>query len=77
MASGDTKGARPVIRVNILGPDGEDRPYYARTLLPEGLEATVSVPFAINDAPGAWKIVARDVLTGTRGQATVRLEAAR
>ena len=73
-AKGDTAGARAVIRVNVIGPDGEDRHYYARTLCPEGLEASCSIPFALNDTPGDWKIVARDVLTGTRASKTVRLE---
>ncbi|MBU0611343.1 MAG: hypothetical protein KKI08_25920, partial [Armatimonadetes bacterium] len=74
-AQGDVAGAQPVFRVKVIGPDGADRHYYARTLCPNGLEATAAIPFAANDAPGAWKIVARDVLTGTTASATVRLEA--
>ncbi|MCE5237920.1 hypothetical protein LLH23_05455 [bacterium] len=74
-AEGDLQGARPVFRVNVLGPDGRDRLYYARTLCPSGLQAAASIPFASNDAPGVWKIVARDVLTGTTATATVKLEA--
>jgi len=73
-AQGDVAGAQPVFRVKVIGPDGADRHYYARTLCPNGLEATAAIPFAANDAPGAWKIVARDVLTGTTAMAVVRLE---
>jgi len=74
-AEGDVQGAQPVFRVNVIGPDGADRHYYARTLAPDGLQASTTVPFAANDVPGQWKIVARDVLTGTTVSAVVRLEA--
>jgi hypothetical protein len=73
-ADGDTAGALPVFRVNVIGPDGADRHYYARTLAPEGLEAETVVPFAANDPPGDWRITARDMLTGASATAVVRLE---
>lgn len=72
-AAGDVKGARPVLRLKVFGPDGEERTYYAQTFFPEGLEAKTTIPFALNDPPGAWKLVARDVLTGVKGECTVRL----
>ncbi|MCX7599370.1 MAG: hypothetical protein N2512_10995 [Armatimonadetes bacterium] len=72
-ATGGTRDARPVLRVRVFGPDGEERLYYARTLMPAGLKGETTIPFALNDAPGAWKIIARDVLTGIRGETTVRL----
>ena len=75
--AGDAKGARPVLRLKVFGPDGEERPYYARTLLPEGLEGRTAIPFAFNDAPGVWKLVARDVLTGLEGECAVRVVAQR
>jgi len=76
-AEGDTAGAQPVFRVNVIGPDGADRHYYAKTLCPRGLEASTTIPFALNDARGEWKVVARDVLSGTKATATVRLEGGR
>jgi hypothetical protein len=74
---GDTTGAMPVIRINVIGPEGGERHYYARTLYPEGLQASLRVPFALNDPLGEWRIVARDVLTGMTGSAKVRLEEGR
>jgi hypothetical protein len=76
-AEGDTPEAAPIFRVNVVGPDGEDRHYYAKTLCPDGLEARTTIPFALDDAPGEWQVIARDVLTGTRATATVRLEGAK
>ncbi len=76
-AEGDTAGAMPIFRINVIGPEGEDRHYYARTLCPEGLEASTVIPFALSDTPGEWRILARDVLTGTTATATVRLEGAK
>lgn len=75
-AVGDTTRAKPVIRLTVLGPDGEEQWFYARTLYPEGLEASASIPFALNDTPGQWLIVCRDVLTGTRTTAKVSVEEA-
>jgi hypothetical protein len=74
-AEGDVRGVQPVFRVNVIGPDGQDRHYYARTLSPDGLQASTTIPFALNDPPGKWQITARDVLTGTTATAVVRLEA--
>ena len=74
-AEGDVREARPVFRINVIGPDGQDRHYYARTLCPSGLQAKMAIPFALSDSPGEWQVVARDVLTGTRTITRVRLEA--
>ncbi len=75
VASGDVAQARPVWRLNVFGPDGGNRSYYARTLYPEGLQASATIPFAINDPSGKWQIVVRDILTGLQATASVRLEA--
>lgn len=72
---GNPAGVSPVFRVNVLGPDGKSRHYYARTLYVKGLRATTAIPFASNDPPGTWQLVVRDVLTGTRVVRSLNLEA--
>ncbi len=37
--------------------------------------AELAIPFALNDAPGDWRITVRDIATGVEGEATVRLAA--
>lgn len=75
VADGDVAAARPVWRLNVIGPEGGNRPYYARTLYPEGLQASAAIPFALNDSPGKWLLVVRDILTGLQAKASVQLEA--
>lgn len=68
-----------VLRVRLFGPDGKERKWYACNLrTDQGPEAEVgrvngSLTFAYNDAPGTWKLVARDVATGVYGTALVKL----
>ncbi len=73
------RGAKPgshhVLRLEVLGPDGNERPYYARNLLAEGGRARGELTFALDDAPGKWRLVARDVATGVAGAAEVELTA--
>lgn len=72
-AEGDTSNAKPVLRVKVIGPDGEERHYYARTRYMDGLSTRVRIPFAFNDPPGVWRIVVRDILTGMQAEKAVRL----
>jgi len=66
--------ARPsghVLRLNVFGPEGQRRRFYAQTLYPEGAKCETSVPLALNDAAGVWRIQVRDVLTGCAATAKV------
>jgi len=76
--------ARPaehVVRLTVVGPDGQERPWYARNLVSDqspvamtGL-ARGSLQLALDEAPGNWKIVATDVASGTTGTATMKVVA--
>jgi len=72
-ARGAGRDVRPVFRLNVFGPEGRRRHYYARTLFPEGPVAECAIPFATNDPPGKWRLEARDVASGVRAAATVTL----
>ncbi|MEN6641562.1 MAG: beta-galactosidase [Armatimonadia bacterium] len=70
-----TKGqaAEHVLRVQVFGPDGKERPWYAANVVSEGGTAAGKVQLALDEAAGAWKIVATDVATGVRGTAGVKV----
>ena len=63
-----TKTAGHVLRVKLINPAGKQLWLGARTLRGRG---ECAVPFAFNDAPGTWTVLARDV--ATRAEAHVRL----
>lgn len=63
------RGAAPgrhVIHCDVRGPDGALRPHYAGNLIAPAGEATFTIPLALNDPPGQWRLACRDVATGTR-----------
>ena len=62
-----------VFRVQVLGPDGQERPCYGSQLAAPQGTAEGSFTLARNDAPGKWQIVATDVATGVRGTAAVQV----
>ncbi len=62
-----------VIRWQMFGPDGKERPWYARNLTTEGPAAQASLMLALDETPGTWKIVARDVATGVTASASFKV----
>ena len=74
----EADNARPAahtFHVRVSGPDGAQRLHYACNLRAENGRATGELTFALDDAPGAWKIEARDVATGVTAETTIRLNA--
>ncbi|MBN1420468.1 MAG: hypothetical protein JXP34_16945, partial [Planctomycetes bacterium] len=69
-----------VVRIRVVGPDGEERPPYAAILpldgsLPsDGPLLRGTIPFAFNDPPGTWTIEATDIVSGISGAARITLE---
>lgn len=60
-----------VVRVEVAGPDGRPRPWYAANAVIRGATGQATVPLALNDPPGEWRLTARDVATGLTAQARV------
>ncbi|NPV47043.1 MAG: hypothetical protein HPY69_08785 [Armatimonadetes bacterium] len=57
-----------VLRLRVFGPDGKERPYYARNLRTgRGGRVEGTLHLAVDDPPGVWKLMARDVATGVQG----------
>jgi hypothetical protein len=63
-----------VFRVELFGPAGRRAPAYGSNVTAADGRADASLALALNDAPGAWRLLVRDVATGTSGEAlfTVR-----
>lgn len=65
--------AAHVLRVQVLGPDGKERPRYAKNLTTAQGTAQGTINLALDDTPGTWKVVAKDVATGVTGTATFKV----
>jgi hypothetical protein len=72
-ASGPT-GSRRLLRWHVTGPDGAFRPEYAQVTVENGRTATFTLPSALNDPAGEYRVRVADVLTGAWAETTVRLE---
>jgi len=53
-----------IFHVDVLDPNGKTVLYYSGNLIVKHGGGVKSIPFAANDAPGAWTVVVRDVLSG-------------
>jgi len=53
-----------VVRVEVLDPQGRLVRPYTGNITVRGGRAQFEIPFALSDAPGSWRIRARDVVSG-------------
>lgn len=65
----DTPGEH-VVRVDVYGPDGRWYPHYSKNGVAEEGLCTGGFRLALNDQKGAWRLAARDAVTGTTAEAT-------
>ncbi len=65
-----------VVHLAVYAP-GSDRPHrqYSQNVECPGGKGQASIPFALNDTPGTWRLVARDVASGTTVDKTLELRA--
>lgn len=70
-------GVDTVVNVRVVDPEGRDVECYAKKLVVKGGGTRWKIPFARNDAKGAWKVVVTDVLTAEQREVrqTLRLQA--
>ena len=59
-----TPSVDTVVRIRVYGPDGQEVPHYAKSLVVRDGSASWRIPFALSDAAGRWRVTATDVLTG-------------
>lgn len=63
---------RSVVRVEVVDPSGKVvRHYGSNYTIREGM-AQIEIPFALNDRTGAWRIRARDVVSGLTAERALR-----
>ena len=53
-----------VVRVEVFDPAGRPVRHYSGNVTVRNGTAAYQVPFALNDAPGNWRVTARDVVSG-------------
>lgn len=53
-----------VFHVDVLNPQGNRVLYYSGNVIVKGGSGIKAIPFAANDTPGAWTVIARDVFSG-------------
>ncbi len=66
--------ARRLLRWHVTGPDGAFRPEYAQVTVEEKPQAAFTLPSALNDPAGEYRIRVGDVLSGASAETTLRLE---
>ena len=64
---------RTVFRIEVCAPDGSLSAPYTRTVAGDRGRAELAIPFALNDAPGEWRVRAIEVVSGNSGEARVKL----
>lgn len=64
-----------VVRIDLRRPDGTLAARYGQNLVARGGRANAAVHFALNDPPGRWTLVARDVASGAEATRAVELKA--
>lgn len=63
-----------VVHVELIDPSGQSPlPYRSNQLAPGG-KLDLTLPLALNEQPGVWTMRVRDVLTGTTGEAKLKVD---
>ncbi|MCZ2155910.1 MAG: beta-galactosidase trimerization domain-containing protein [Bryobacterales bacterium] len=63
---------RSVVHVEVYEPSGKLARFYCANYTITDGSAKIDIPFALNDASGAWRIRARDVISGITAERTLR-----
>jgi hypothetical protein len=63
-----------LVHVTLRQGFGQPIPYYAHDVSCREGEGATFIPLALDEAPGVYTIEARDLLTGTTGQALLKVE---
>ena len=62
-----------MLHVEVTGPAGKVVDHYSGNLLAPGGRATHSLPVAVNDPAGKWRIAVTDLLTSQRNEALIEV----
>jgi hypothetical protein len=70
---GDAQPVLHVVRFEAFRPEGTRFDGFCANLLAKAGQFTCSLPLALDEQPGAWKIVATDVISRKAAEATIRI----
>jgi hypothetical protein len=70
---GDAPGSGHVVDFRVLSPEGQELSWYTQAITVREGAAEATIPWALNDPPGAYTVVARDVATGVSARQEVAL----
>jgi hypothetical protein len=62
-----------VVRLEVFDPAGKLVEHYSGNVHFEGELGKLEIPFAWNDAPGVWRIRARDIASGASAETTLQV----
>jgi len=62
-----------VFRLEVYNPEGKIVDYYSGNYIAIEGKAEITIPLALNDPEGAWKVKVKDVETGVEAEATFNL----
>ncbi len=66
---------RSVVRVEVFDPAGRLVRHYSHNVTIHKGRASFRIPWALNDAPGTWRVRARDVISGLTQERTLHRSA--
>jgi hypothetical protein len=69
-----SSGAR-VYGLRVTGPDGRQRPLYARSCFAPSGVFNLEVPLAVNDTAGKWSFAIRDLVAAETAFVSVKVRA--
>ncbi len=72
---GGSDARKQLVRLTVLRPDGSEYGDYARNLLLGSKAFSGSFRLALNDPPGKWRVVARDLCSSQKATAALTVRA--
>ncbi len=70
--SGEASG-RHVLRVTVIGPDGKELKWYAQNVVAPAGKGSFTIPFALSDPAGRYRLTVRDCMSGVSHRAQIVL----
>jgi hypothetical protein len=67
--AGEASNGTHLIEVTVTHPRGRSEEYSQRVIVPEGRYA-FSIPVALNDPPGKWKVAVRECASSVGADAS-------
>jgi hypothetical protein len=65
---------RSVVSIEVHDPAGKRVHFYSKNIDIVLGQGRFAIPFVLNDAPGEWKVVARDVISGRKAALVLERE---